>query len=59
MFHLPIQKISEPTLHQRPRIEAILDRDPLFVASLATRTHNFIPGEEVELLKSHALTILE
>lgn len=38
---------------------AVLEMDLLFVASLTINKHNCIPGEEVELLKSHALIILK
>lgn len=54
-----MQEISELPLHQRPRIVAVLEMDLLFVAFPAINKHNCIPGEEVELLKSHALIILK
>lgn len=38
---------------------AVLEMDLLFVAFPAINKHNCIPGEEVELLKSHALIILK
>lgn len=54
-----MQSISELSLPLRPRIVAVLEMDLLFVASLPINKHNYIPGEEVELLKSHALIILK
>ena len=54
-----MQSISELSLPLRPRIVAGLEMDLLFVASLPINKHNYIPGEEVELLKSHALIILK
>lgn len=37
MSYLPIQKTSEHPLYLKPKIKAILERDPLFVASLTTK----------------------